>query len=129
MCGTLRALAVGLSLVEDVLPRSPFKIQPLTPLSPLTQQVCVAAGAFQGSPPCTKYYVPAGQDTCDSIRRKNFISATEFSNLNPGLDCNKLFPTLQRSDGGASPRIGTQVRSFARHNDVDIHFLVPFSWH
>ena len=74
--------------------------------------------------------MPLGQDTCDSIRRKNFISATEFSNLNPGLDCNKLFPQLQRSDGGEWPRIGTEVRAFAtdRCGPEIIAILCDNSW-
>ena len=61
-------------------------------------------------------------------KTKNFISATQFFNLNPGLDRNKLFPQLQRSDGRRTPKIGTEVRACVMDRcDLEIILLYSVS--
>ena len=64
-----------------------------------------------GTAPCNKYYVPTGKETCSTVMLKFSLEPDTFFGLNPGLNCDHLYPSLMRTDGQSVPAIGAQVRN------------------
>ena len=77
-----------------------------------TLQVCVRRGISFDTRPCSRYYTPAGADTCESIQRKFLLTSRRFFSLNPGLICSNLFPRVNVTGGGAFSPFGAQVGRF-----------------
>ena len=74
-----------------------------------TLQVCVRRGVSSDTRPCSRYYTPAGADTCESIQRKFLLTSRQFFSLNPGLICSNLFPRVNVTGGGTFSPFGAQV--------------------
>ena len=73
--------------------------------SALNQQVCVTAGAFEGSRPCTQYYVLVGQDTCDSIRQRTSFPPPSFSIWIPAWTATSCSPSCNDPMAEGRPKL------------------------
>ena len=72
-------------------------------------QLCVKAGTLTDLPSCSSWFVPRGADSCDSIRSSHGLTPLDLYALNPGLQCDNLYPALSIQGGVAPPRIGAPV--------------------